>query len=71
MVADLDPVGGQRVASSMPDRISFLQTNVTKEGDWRVLMDETQKQFGRLDCLVNNAGTTYKNKVGKRLYRIT
>jgi len=34
----------------------FLYCDVTKEGDVRGLIEATVGRFGRLDCLVNNAG---------------
>jgi L-fucose dehydrogenase len=34
----------------------FLPTDVTQEADMRALMDQTVARFGRLDCVVNNAG---------------
>jgi L-fucose dehydrogenase len=34
----------------------FLPTDVTQEADLRALVDQTVARFGRLDCMVNNAG---------------
>jgi len=34
----------------------FVPTDVTRQEDMRGLIDETIRQFGRLDCMVNNAG---------------
>jgi len=38
--------------------------DVTQEGDWKTIVDLAFSKFGGLDVLVNNAGTTYRNKVG-------
>lgn len=63
MVADINENGGRRVANEVPDSMSFLKTNVASEEDWHNLMEITESRYGRIDCLVNNAGTSYRNKV--------
>jgi NAD(P)-dependent dehydrogenase (short-subunit alcohol dehydrogenase family) len=63
VVADMDPVGGERVANAThPHSMYFVKTNVANEGDWETLMENTLAKWGRVDILVNNAGTSYKNK---------
>jgi NAD(P)-dependent dehydrogenase (short-subunit alcohol dehydrogenase family) len=37
-------------------RTVFLRCDVSREAELRALVDETVRRFGRLDCLVNNAG---------------
>ena len=37
--------------------------DVTKADDWKGIVDLAFSEFGRVDVLVNNAGTTYRNKV--------
>jgi NAD(P)-dependent dehydrogenase (short-subunit alcohol dehydrogenase family) len=41
--------------------------DVTQESDWIATLDLAFSKFGRVDVLVNNAGTTYRNKVGYRI----
>lgn len=41
--------------------------DVTKKDDWKGVIDLAFEKFGRLDVLVNNAGTTYRNKVRRVL----
>ena len=36
--------------------VVFVQTDVTQEKDFQRLIDSTVSRFGRLDCVVNNAG---------------
>jgi len=62
VVADMDPVGGERVANFQPHAMHFVKTNVANESDWETLIENTLDKFGRMDILVNNAGTSYKNK---------
>ena len=62
MVADINEDGGRRTVQSMPDSMRFHKANVTKESDWKSLVGYTQEAFGSIDCLINNAGTTYRNK---------
>ncbi|KAG9238872.1 3-ketoacyl-reductase-like protein [Amylocarpus encephaloides] len=62
IVADMDPVGGKRVASFNSHNMHFIKMNVAKEEDWEVCVENTLAKFGRLDVCVNNAGTSYQNK---------
>jgi NAD(P)-dependent dehydrogenase (short-subunit alcohol dehydrogenase family) len=36
--------------------VSFIRTDVSRENDVRAMVDHAVQQFGRVDCLVNNAG---------------
>lgn len=70
MVADINENGGKQTVDSMPDSMKFHYTNVAKEKDWKSLVEATQDVFGKIDCLVNNAGTTYKNKASRSFYHL-
>ena len=48
---------GQRVAGELPDA-TYVQADVADEGAARGLVDAAVATYGRLDVLVNNAGTT-------------
>jgi NAD(P)-dependent dehydrogenase (short-subunit alcohol dehydrogenase family) len=63
VVADMDPIGGERVAATHPKSMHFIKMNVATEEDWAMCIENTLDKFGRLDILVNNAGTSYRNKV--------
>lgn len=39
-----------------------VTANVTSQSDWAKLVETAESKFGGLDVLVNNAGTSYKNK---------
>jgi NAD(P)-dependent dehydrogenase (short-subunit alcohol dehydrogenase family) len=43
--------------------VGFIRMDVTNAEDWRVAVAECVARSGRLDICVNNAGTTYKNKL--------
>ena len=62
VVADINEDGGKRTVQSMPDNMKFHKANVAKQSDWKSLVEATHSAFGGIDCLVNNAGTTYRNK---------
>ncbi len=62
MVADINEDGGKRTVQAMPDSMRFHKANVAKKSDWKSLVEATQAAFGSINCLVNNAGTTYRNK---------
>lgn len=64
IVADIDSVGGERVATAHPNSMHFVKTNVASEEDWERVLETTLAKWGRVDICVNNAGTSYKNKVG-------
>ncbi|XP_072463557.1 L-fucose dehydrogenase isoform X2 [Notamacropus eugenii] len=58
---DKDELGGQALEKELrlvppPAGAVFIQCDVTREREVEALFFETQQRFGRLDCLVNNAG---------------
>lgn len=63
IVADLDPVGGEQVANYHAHSMHFVKMNVAQEADWESLVENTLGRWGRIDVVVNNAGTSYRNKV--------
>jgi ketoreductase RED2 len=48
---------GMALAAELPDA-DYVQADVADEGQARHLIEEVVARFGRLDVLVNNAGTT-------------
>ena len=47
---------GEKLARKLGEAASFLRTDVSVESDVRKIIDHAVDRFGRLDCLINNAG---------------
>ena len=47
---------GERLASALGDGASFIRTDVTSEAEVERMIAHAVDRFGRLDCLINNAG---------------
>lgn len=60
VLADCDEPNGARVAAEVteagPGKLVFINCDVTSTENLKNLIDETVARFGRLDCLINNAG---------------
>lgn len=64
MIADLNEDAGKKVIQDYPGSLQFHRTDVSKDDNWKSLVEATKASFGgRIDCLVNNAGTTHANQV--------
>ncbi len=65
IVNDLNRDAGERVAGEIAaagGRAAFVYGDVSREDDHVTLLDEAVTRFGHLDIVVNNAGTTHRNK---------
>lgn len=49
-------------SASTSGHIAAITANVTSSADWAKLVQTAESKFGGVDCVVNNAGTSYKNK---------
>lgn len=47
---------GESLAARLGPNVSFLQTDMLEEPQVAALVEQTVSQFGRVDCLFNNAG---------------
>ena len=56
IVADLLEAEGKEVAKSIGDAARFVKLDVTKEAEWEAAVAFAEREFGKLDVLVNNAG---------------
>lgn len=65
MVADLNAQGGQSMAAELNaagGRAQSVVCDVALQADYQRMVDTTLAELGGLDIVVNNAGTTHRNK---------
>jgi len=60
IIADFVEEVGQKTADEL--KCEFVRADVTKKEDWEKLVKFADEKFGKLDVVINNAGTTYRNK---------
>ncbi len=61
VVADIDEVEGKRVANEINKRggeAIFIKLDVSKEQDWKRVIEEVNTKYGKLNILINNAGVS-------------
>jgi NAD(P)-dependent dehydrogenase (short-subunit alcohol dehydrogenase family) len=56
LLADIDDEKGRTVARELGQKAVYLHTDVTFEADIKAAIDLAVREFGRLDCMYNNAG---------------
>jgi len=56
ILTDIQDDRGQRVAADLGDRARYRHCDVSSEADVAQAVDEAVREFGRLDCMFNNAG---------------
>lgn len=56
LIADMRAEAGQAVASEIGDAARFIKVDVSSEKDIKMMIDYACAEWGRLDCLFNNAG---------------
>ena len=64
IITDMAEEVGQKTAGEL--KCEFVKANVTSRGDWENVVKVADEKFGQIDAVVNNAGTTYRNKVFER-----
>ncbi|RAH65534.1 NAD(P)-binding protein [Aspergillus aculeatinus CBS 121060] len=62
IIADINAAAGAELAATVPTALHFERVDVTVAADWARAVAVAVEKFGRVDVLVNNAGTTYRNK---------
>jgi len=65
MVADLNADGAQRMAAELNAagvRAAAMACDVAQQADYQRMVSSTIEQLGGLHIVVNNAGTTHRNK---------
>lgn len=53
---DLNEEGGNALANELGENVRFVKQDVTNSEDWATVITETEKAFGPINILVNNAG---------------
>ena len=61
-ILDEEGKGVEREIIGMGGQATYVHLDVTKEEDWNSVVALTERQYGKLNVLVNNAGVT----IGKR-----
>lgn len=56
VIADMQEERGQALADSLRGAAVFVKTDVTVEGQVKAAIDRAGSEWGRLDCVFNNAG---------------
>jgi 3-oxoacyl-[acyl-carrier protein] reductase len=69
LIADISVDGGKRVVKEIESTKSkdtgnavFIEFDCTKQQAWKDALALAKQQFGKLDIVCNNAGTTYRKK---------
>ncbi|MBN1206207.1 MAG: glucose 1-dehydrogenase [Myxococcaceae bacterium] len=55
-ITDINEEQGQALAKELGEAARFWRLDVTREEDWKSVVDAVLATFGRLDVVVNNAG---------------
>ena len=63
VITDVKEDKGTELAKELGDNAMFAKQDVTSEDDWKNVIDQTVKKFGKLDILVNNAGITFAKPI--------
>ncbi|MCO5063363.1 MAG: SDR family oxidoreductase [Rhizobiaceae bacterium] len=61
VVADVNTVGAERVATEIGGDAIWTQTDVSQRSEFAEMVDAAMAAFGRIDIMVNNAGYTHRN----------
>ena len=56
LIADIDDEKGRAVARELGRNALYLHSDVTREADIKAAIDLAVRDFGRIDCMYNNAG---------------
>lgn len=63
VIADILDDVGKALADELGDAASFVHLDVSSSAEWQAALAHTDKTYGRLDSLVNNAGILHFAKL--------
>jgi len=63
VAADVLDDDGKALADHLGDRVRFVHLDVTSEEQWQAAVEQTEREFGKLNVLVNNAGILKFNAI--------
>lgn len=61
LIVDMNEEVGKKTADEI--KAEFIKGNITERKSWEEVLKTADDKFGKIDVVVNNAGTTYRNKV--------
>jgi 3-oxoacyl-[acyl-carrier protein] reductase len=61
-LVDMNEEGAQKISAEIGKNSIAIRCDVSSAADVRNAVEKTRNQFGRLDIVINNAGTSHKNK---------
>lgn len=59
VITDLSSTKGEALAAELGENVLFIKHDVTKEEDWKNVINKTESTFGPVNILVNNAGISF------------
>lgn len=59
MITDVLDDEGNKLAKSLGNHAAYTRLDVTRRDDWKSAVNETVRQFGKMNVLVNNAGIAH------------
>ncbi|TAL81866.1 MAG: glucose 1-dehydrogenase [Candidimonas sp.] len=62
VIADINLEAAKRVAAQIGSSAMAIKTDVSSKSDVDELVNKSHSEFGSVDIVVNNAGTTHKNQ---------
>ncbi|HAM80587.1 glucose 1-dehydrogenase [Ornithinibacillus bavariensis] len=63
MIADILEEDGQALARELGENAKFAKLDVTKAANWEEVVSQTEKEFGPVNILVNNAGISMNKSI--------
>src|SRR3954464_11499543 len=63
VAADVLDDDGKAPAAQLGDRVRFVHLDVTSEEEWQSVVEQTERELGKVDVLVNNAGILKFNEI--------